>query len=119
MLDHVSLPVSKLEESKRFYEEALSQLRYELIMEHHISGSGKVHLALPSTLRSSAKTVLPWTPSTRQLSRPAGAITGNLGFDLSTTQPTTARMSSIPTATTSKQSAIGQTRKPKASTLIL
>ena len=40
MLDHVSLPVSDLERSKRFYEEALSPLGYELIMEHYISGVG-------------------------------------------------------------------------------
>ena len=40
MLDHVSLPVSDVERSKRFYVEALSPLGYELIMEHHISGVG-------------------------------------------------------------------------------
>ena len=40
MLDHVGLPVSDFERSKRFYEEALSPLGYELIMEHHISGAG-------------------------------------------------------------------------------
>ena len=40
MLDHVSLPVSDLERSKRFYEDALSPLGYELVMEHHISGVG-------------------------------------------------------------------------------
>ncbi len=40
MLDHVRLPVSDLERSKRFYVEALSPLGYELIMEHHISGVG-------------------------------------------------------------------------------
>jgi catechol 2,3-dioxygenase-like lactoylglutathione lyase family enzyme len=40
VLDHVSLPVSDVERSKRFYEEALSPLGYELIMEHHISGVG-------------------------------------------------------------------------------
>ena len=47
MLDHVSLPVSKLEQSKRFYEEALSPLGYELIMEHHISGAGFGESAKP------------------------------------------------------------------------
>jgi catechol 2,3-dioxygenase-like lactoylglutathione lyase family enzyme len=35
-----NLPVSNLERSKRFYEEALSPLGYALIMEHHISGVG-------------------------------------------------------------------------------
>ncbi len=40
MLDHVSLPVSNLQRSKRFYVEALSPLGYELVMEHHISGVG-------------------------------------------------------------------------------
>jgi catechol 2,3-dioxygenase-like lactoylglutathione lyase family enzyme len=47
MLDHVSLPVSDLERSKRFYEEALSPLGYELIMEHHISGVGFGQSAKP------------------------------------------------------------------------
>jgi catechol 2,3-dioxygenase-like lactoylglutathione lyase family enzyme len=40
MLDHINLPVSDLERSKRFYEEALSPLNYKLIFEHHISGVG-------------------------------------------------------------------------------
>jgi catechol 2,3-dioxygenase-like lactoylglutathione lyase family enzyme len=39
--------VSKLEQSKRFYEEALSPLGYELIMEHHISGVGFGESAKP------------------------------------------------------------------------
>jgi catechol 2,3-dioxygenase-like lactoylglutathione lyase family enzyme len=47
MLDHVSLPVSDLEQSKRFYEEALSALGYRLIMEHHISGVGFGQSAKP------------------------------------------------------------------------
>src|SRR5688572_21398626 len=51
----------------------------------------------------------------RELSLPAGMITGSPDFDLSTIQPTTARMSSIQTATTSKRSAIGQKRNPKPS----
>jgi catechol 2,3-dioxygenase-like lactoylglutathione lyase family enzyme len=40
VLDHVSLRVSELDRSKRFFEAALSPLGYELIMEHEISGSG-------------------------------------------------------------------------------
>jgi catechol 2,3-dioxygenase-like lactoylglutathione lyase family enzyme len=47
VLDHVSLPVSDLERSKRFYEEALSPLDYRLIMEHHISGVGFGQSAKP------------------------------------------------------------------------
>jgi catechol 2,3-dioxygenase-like lactoylglutathione lyase family enzyme len=47
VLDHVSLPVSDLERSKRFYEEALSPLGYRLIMEHHISGVGFGQSAKP------------------------------------------------------------------------
>jgi catechol 2,3-dioxygenase-like lactoylglutathione lyase family enzyme len=47
MLDHVSLPVSDVEQSKRFYVEALSPLGYELIMEHHISGAGFGHSGKP------------------------------------------------------------------------
>jgi hypothetical protein len=49
----------------------------------------------------------------REPSLPAGMITGSPDFDLSTIQPTTALMSSIKTATTSKRSAIGQKRKLK------
>ena len=40
MLDHVSIPVSDLNRSRSFYEEALSPLGYDLTMEHHISGVG-------------------------------------------------------------------------------
>jgi len=47
VLDHVSLPVSDVERSKRFYEEALSPLGYRLIMEHHISGVGFGQSAKP------------------------------------------------------------------------
>jgi catechol 2,3-dioxygenase-like lactoylglutathione lyase family enzyme len=40
MIDHVSVPVSDIERSKRFFQEALSPLGYELLMEHRISGAG-------------------------------------------------------------------------------
>jgi catechol 2,3-dioxygenase-like lactoylglutathione lyase family enzyme len=40
VLDHVGLPVSDFERSKRFYEEALSPLGYELIMEPSVSAAG-------------------------------------------------------------------------------
>jgi catechol 2,3-dioxygenase-like lactoylglutathione lyase family enzyme len=40
MLDHIALPVSDYELSKRFYKSVLAALGYELIMEHDISGSG-------------------------------------------------------------------------------
>jgi len=40
VLDHVGLPVSNFERSKRFYAEALSPLGYELIMEPSVSAAG-------------------------------------------------------------------------------
>ena len=40
MLDHVGVPVSDFEQSKRFYAEALSPLGYELIMEPSVSAAG-------------------------------------------------------------------------------
>ena len=40
MLDHVGLPVSDFERSKRFYAQALSPLGYELIMEPSPSAAG-------------------------------------------------------------------------------
>ena len=40
MLDHVRVPVSDFERSKRFYTEALSPLGYELIMEPSVSTAG-------------------------------------------------------------------------------
>jgi hypothetical protein len=127
VLDHVSLPVSDLERSKRFYEEALSPLGYKLIMEHHISGvgfgqSGKpdfwirqgapgasVHVAFASEDRATVDAFHKGAIAV------GGATTGSPGFDQSTTQPTTGPSSSIQTATTSKRSAIGQERKPKPS----
>jgi catechol 2,3-dioxygenase-like lactoylglutathione lyase family enzyme len=40
MLDHVGVPVSDFEQSKRFYATALSPLGYELIMEPSVSAAG-------------------------------------------------------------------------------
>lgn len=40
MLDHVGIPVSDFGRSKRFYEEALSPLGYELIMEPRRGAAG-------------------------------------------------------------------------------
>jgi catechol 2,3-dioxygenase-like lactoylglutathione lyase family enzyme len=40
MLDHVGIPVSDFERSKRFYEQALSPLGYELIMEPRYGAAG-------------------------------------------------------------------------------
>ena len=39
-MDHVNLPVSDIQRSKRFFQDALSPLGYELLMEHRISGAG-------------------------------------------------------------------------------
>jgi catechol 2,3-dioxygenase-like lactoylglutathione lyase family enzyme len=40
VLDHIGVPVSDFERSKRFYTEALSPLGYELIMESSVSAAG-------------------------------------------------------------------------------
>lgn len=40
MIDHISLLVSDLDRSKRFFGQALAPLGYELLMEHDISGAG-------------------------------------------------------------------------------
>ena len=39
-MDHVGVPVSNFERSKRFYTAALSPLGYELIMEPSVSAAG-------------------------------------------------------------------------------
>src|SRR5215203_2829400 len=119
MLDHIGVPVSDFERSKRFYEEALSPLGYELIMEPSVSAAGFGRWGKPDfwiaqgepghaihVSRSPPPTVPPLTPSTRRPSRRAGATTVVPGFAPSTTQAITAPSSSIRTATTSKRSAI-------------
>jgi catechol 2,3-dioxygenase-like lactoylglutathione lyase family enzyme len=40
VLDHVGVPVTDFERSKRFYTEALSPLGYELIMQPSVSAAG-------------------------------------------------------------------------------
>jgi len=40
VLDHIGVPVSDFERSKRFYEQALSPLGYELLMEPSVSAAG-------------------------------------------------------------------------------
>jgi hypothetical protein len=40
VLDHVGVPISDFERSKRFYATALSPLGYELIMEPSVSAAG-------------------------------------------------------------------------------
>jgi catechol 2,3-dioxygenase-like lactoylglutathione lyase family enzyme len=47
VLDHVGVPVSDFERSKRFYTEALSPLGYELIMEPSVSAGGFGGLGKP------------------------------------------------------------------------
>jgi catechol 2,3-dioxygenase-like lactoylglutathione lyase family enzyme len=126
VLDHVSLPVSDLEWSKRFYEETLSPLGYKLVMEHHISGTGfgqsgkpdfwirqgapgtAVHVAFAS---DNCTTV----DAFHEGAIAAGATTVVPGFAPSTIRLTTGPSFSIQTTTTSKWSAMGQDRKPKPS----
>ena len=47
MLDHVGIPVSDFERSKRFYEQALSPLGYGLIMEPRRGAAGLGRLGKP------------------------------------------------------------------------
>ena len=47
MLDHVGIPVSNFERNKRFYEQALSPLGYELIMEPRYGVAGLGHSGKP------------------------------------------------------------------------
>ena len=121
MLDHVRIPVSNFERGKRFYEQALSPLGYELIMEprygvaglghaaSRTSGSSKGSRATPqSTWPSSPTTVRQWRLSTRRPSRRAGATTVVGGFAPSTIRPSLGPLYLIRMATTSKRSAMGQ-----------
>ena len=128
MLDHLGIPVSDFERSKRFYEQALSPLGYELIMEprYRAAGLGRsgkpdfwvfqgepshaVHLAFISDDRATVEAF-------HEAAIAAGATTVVPGFVPSTIRPTLGLSSSIQRATTSKRSAMGQERKPKRRTL--
>jgi hypothetical protein len=125
VLDHIGVPVSDFEQSKRFYTEALLPLGYELIMEpsvsaagfglwaNLISGSVRASQVRPSISPLLPMTVSPLMLSMRRPSRRVGATTVVLGFVPSTIQATMGHLCSILTATTSKRSAMGHNRKPK------
>ena len=124
MLDHVGIPVPDFERSKRFYEQALSPLGYELIMEPRYGAAGlgrsgkpdfwvfqgesghAVHVAFVSDDRATVEAF-------HEAAIAAGATTVVPGFAPSTIRPTLGPSSWIRTATTSKRSAMVQERKPK------
>ena len=119
MPDHVRIPVSNFERGKRFYEQALSPLGYELILEPRygaagLGDSGKpdfwvfqgesghaVHVAFVSDDRATVEAF-------HEAAIAAGATTVVPDFAPSTIRPTLGPSSSIRTATTSKRSAMGQ-----------
>src|SRR5918997_272835 len=120
MLDHVGIPVSNFERDKRFYEQALSPLGYELILEPRYgvaglghsgkpdfrvvqgeSGHAAVHVAFISDDRATVEAF-------HEAAIAAGATTVVGGFVPSTIRPTFGPLYLIRTATTSKRSAMGQ-----------
>jgi catechol 2,3-dioxygenase-like lactoylglutathione lyase family enzyme len=119
MLDHVGIPVSDFEQSKRFYEQALSPLGYRLIMEPRsgVAGLGRsgkpdfwvfrgepgraVHVAFAADDRASVDAF-------HEAAIAAGKTTAVPGSAPSTIRPTMGPSSSIRTATTSKRSAMGR-----------
>ena len=126
MLDHVGVPVSDFEQSKRLYTEALSPLGYELIMEPSVSTAGfgrwgkpefwisqgepgqALHIAFAADERATVDAF-------HEAAMAAGGRdNGAAGlFAPSTMRATMEPSSSILTATTLKRSAMGQNRKPK------
>lgn len=111
MLDHVGVPVSDFERSKRFYEQALSPLGYELIMEPRYGAAGlgrsgkpdfwvfqgesgqAVHVAFVADDRARVEAF-------HEAAIAAGATKVVPGFVPSTIRPTLGPSSSIRTATT-------------------
>jgi catechol 2,3-dioxygenase-like lactoylglutathione lyase family enzyme len=126
VLDHVGVPVSDFERSKRFYTEALSPLGYELIMEPsvYVAGFGRwgkpdfwisqgepgqaFHIAFAADDRFSVDAF-------HEAAMAAGGR-DNGGPGLRPEYHASYSMEpsfSILTATTSKRSAMGKSRKPK------
>jgi hypothetical protein len=130
VLDHIGVPVSDFEQSKRFYTEALSPLGYELIMEPGVSAAGlgrwgkpdfwisqgepgqAFHIAFAADDRATVDAFHEAAMAA------VGATTAVLGFAPSTMQATMEPSSSILTATISKRSAMGQNRKLKMPELL-
>ena len=125
MLDHIGVPVSDFERSKRFYAEALSPLGYELIMEPSVSAAGfgrwgkpdfwisqgepgqALHIAFAADERAIVDAF-------HEAAMAAGGRDNVVpGFVPSTIQTIMEPSSSILTATTLKRSAMGHNRKPK------
>lgn len=114
MIDHVGIRVTDFARSKRFFTEALAPLGYRLLREHSISGVGfgkvrpdlwikqgtpgpRVHVALAADEREIVDAFY------RAALAAGGRDDGPPGCAWNTTRIITARSSSIPTATVSKQ----------------
>ena len=111
MLDHVGVPVSDFERTKRFYARALSPLGYELIMEPSPSAAGFGKRGKPDFWIAQGETGqafhIAFTADDRatvdafyEEAIAAGATTVVPGFAPSTIRATTEPSSSIRTATT-------------------
>jgi catechol 2,3-dioxygenase-like lactoylglutathione lyase family enzyme len=125
MLDHIGVPVSDFEQNKRFYEQALSPLGYELIMEPSVSTAGfgrwgkpdfwisqgepgqAFHIAFAADDRATVDAFHEAAIAA------GGSDNGGPGLRPSTMRATMGPSSSILTATTSKRSAMDHNRKPK------
>jgi catechol 2,3-dioxygenase-like lactoylglutathione lyase family enzyme len=112
VLDHVGVPVSDFERTKRFYAQALSPLGYELIMEPSPSAAGfgkrgkpdfwigqgetgqAFHIAFAADDRATVDAFY------EEAIAAAGVTTVVLGFVPGTMRATTEPSSSILTATT-------------------
>ena len=111
MLDHVGVPVSDFERTKRFYARALSPLGYELIMEPSPSAAGFGKRGKPDFWIAQGETGqafhIAFTADDRatvdafyEEAIAAGVTTVVPGFVASTMRATTEPSSSIRTATT-------------------